>query len=134
MSKASTVKTYNECLDDLGEALMDRGEFEAKLAQLRKDKIKWLKAALCARWFSEDRYDKWASYYATKAKICGLKKVIANNNRKIAALESRLAAFGAPASTKSGSEEDCATVDAKVVPDDDPNITYYQNAGFEDAD
>ena len=135
---ASTLKTHKEYLEDLDKALMDRGKFEAKLTQLQEDKIKWLKAALLAKWFTEDRYDKWSNYFATKASICRLKREISNNNRKIASLESRLAAFGVPASE---SEDDCVkTVDAEVVPDDDEDddVTYFQNdglnAGFEDAD
>ncbi len=130
--------TYNEYCFDIGKALKERGRLEAQLAQLQKDKIKWLKAALLTRWFTEGYYDKWASYFRIKASICRLKKEIASNKRKIVALESRLAAFGVPASTESGEEDDCVDVDAEVVPDDDPNVTYYQNdglnAGTEDAD
>lgn len=128
-------KTDKEYLEDLGEALKERGRLEASLAQLQVEKKEWFKAAWRAKWFSEDRYEKWANYFTTKARICHLKKAIAGNNHKISTLESRIAAFGVPAST--GSEEDCVEVDAEVVPDDDPNITFFQNdglnAGFEDA-
>ena len=128
-------KTDKEYLEDLGEALKERGRLEAKLAQLKGDKKAWFKAAWRAKWFTEDRYNKWSNYYATKASICRLKKEISDNNHKITKLESCLAAFGVPASAKSGPEDDCVkTVDAEVVSDEDadPNITYYKNAGFED--
>lgn len=137
MAKKQVRKSHEEYLDDLGEALVDRGEFEAKLAQLYQDKIDWRKAARHAKWFSEDRYDKWSNYYAVKADICHLKKVIASNNRKIEVLEDRVASFGIPAPVEpEPADGQAQPAEAEVAPNNDkePKITYFTEADFEDAD
>jgi hypothetical protein len=122
-----SASTYKEYCFELCEALKNRGKFEAELKKLQEEKSRWFRAALLAKWFSEGRYSKWASYFMAKASICNLKVVIANNERKITALESRIATFGVTVSTESEPE----TVDAEEVSDDDdPNITFFQNDGL----
>ena len=113
MMTKTSKKSYEEYLSDLGDALMDRGEYDAKLAELLQEKRTLKKLARRAKWFSEDRYNKWADYYACRAEIERTKKIINRNNRKIDALENRIAAFGIPTPVA-----DCdTTAEAEVVED-----------------
>ena len=126
---AKTIKkSYEEYLNDLGEALMDRGELDVRLTELLQEKKMLKRLARRAKWFSEDRYNKWADYYACRAEIERTKKIINNNNRKIDALENRIAAFGIPTPTADTPSE------AEVVtPEHDgPTITYFSEADLAD--
>lgn|GEM_PF-3437657 len=128
-----TRKTYDEYLDALGEALMDRGEFEATLAQLIREKKDLRKQAKRAKWFSEERYDKWAEYFSCKADIVRVKKTIRHNDRKIAGLENCIARFGIPPEPPA---EEPEHVEAEQVnpPHGDPSITFFNESDFQDQD
>ena len=126
-----TRKTYEEYLDDLGNALMDRGEFEATLAQLYRTKKELRKQARKAKWFSEERYEKWAEYYTCKADIVRMERTIRHNDRKIDAIENCIARFGIPPQE---SEEPEHVEAEQVSPNGGPNISYFTEADFQDDD
>ena len=126
---AKTIKkSYEEYLDDLGNALMDRGEYDARLAELYQDKVELRKLARRAKWFSEDRYNKWADFYACKANIQHMKKVIQCNNNKIEALENRIAAFGIP--TPIGGCDTQPEAEVAASKHDGPPISFFSEADF----
>ena len=129
MMSKTIKKSYEELLDDLGEALMDRGELDVRLTELCQEKKMLKKMARRAKWFSEDRYSKWADFYACRAEIEHVKKIINGNNRKIDALENRIAAFGIP--TPSADTPSEAEV---VTPEHDgPAVTYFSEADLAEA-
>ena len=129
MMSKTIKKSYEELLDDLGEALMDRGELDVRLTELCQEKKMLKKMARRAKWFSEDRYSKWADFYACRAEIEHVKKIINGNNRKIDALENRIAAFGIP--TPSADTPSEAEV---VTPEHDgPAVTYFGEADLAEA-
>lgn len=128
-----TRKSYEEYLDDLGNALMDRGEFEATLAQLIRTKKDLRKQAKRAKWFSEERYNKWAEYFACKADIVHMQKMIRHNDRKIEAIENCIARFGIPPE-KTGDEPEHVEAEQASPPHSNPTITFFNESDFQDQD
>ncbi len=126
-----TRKSYEEYLDDLGNALMDRGEFDATLCQLYQTKKELRKQARKAKWFSEERYEKWAEYYTCRADIVRMERTIRHNNRKIEAIENCIARFGIPPQPEDAEPEH---VEAEQVdpPSGGPKISYFSEADFDD--
>jgi len=112
--------SYKELLDDLGYALINRGKFDAELAELEREKVALKKMARRAKWFSEKRYKAWANYFTCMADIVHMKRIISNNNRRIAELEDSIAYFGIPTSDEYEAESD-------------PNFITLEEADFENS-
>lgn len=85
-------KTYPELLNALGSALLKRGELEDELANYIQARRDQRSVARQAKWFSEDRYLKWAEYYQIKANIVAVRDDIKRNNLTIAHLEDEISA------------------------------------------
>lgn len=85
-------KTYPELLNNLGQALLRRGELEDELANYIQARHDQRIVARQAKWFSEDRYLKWAEYYQIKANIVAVREDIKRNNLTIAHLEDEISA------------------------------------------
>jgi hypothetical protein len=85
-------KTYPELLNALGNALLKRGELEDELANYIQARHDQRCVARQAKWFSEDRYLKWAEYYQIKASIVAVREDIKRNNLTITHLEDEISA------------------------------------------
>lgn len=93
MDETKNVKVkgnYPELRDALGKALLCQRELELELEDLIALKRTRFRAAFWAKWFSEDRYRKWAKYWAVRADIVSCRTDIKENLIIIKDLEDKV--------------------------------------------
>ena len=93
MDETKNVKVkgnYPELRDALGKALLCQRELELELEDLIALKRTRFRAAFWAKWFSEDRYRKWAKYWAVRADIVSCRADIKENLIIIKDLEDKV--------------------------------------------
>lgn len=83
-------RPYAELLNNLGQALLERGQLADELYNTIAAKREKRKEANNSKWFSEERYIRRAEYYQLKANIVAIRRDIKANRLKIAHLEDQI--------------------------------------------
>lgn len=78
-------------LTRLGLALQNREALKSKRTYLIRERNLAKKIARRAKWFSEDRYNKFSVYWEIKAELAALKVEAKENEKLIAKLEKQIA-------------------------------------------